>query len=571
MQLPAPTREEVDEASAVVGQMSGHQFELQLGHLCNNRCVFCVSGHLTALGMAKPIDLQPIVDAIDDARAGGATRLVFVGGEPTLHKGFLPALEHASKLGFSEIVIFTNGVKLPQPGFIDACLALGTFTWRISIQGATEEAHVAVTKKARSFQRILEGIRILRDRGQRVTCNMCVNEESYRSLPHYPELVSEYEIKQLHVDIVRPRSAGDTSPEYLRKIMPRYSEMAPYYDAMLRGFDDMDPDFDINVGNLPYCILPQWAHRVHHAGEATITKSAGADGFQLEYDKYESHRAQRTHLPGCDQCALRPSCTGVFHEYLELYGSEEFGPVSLSKLRELDPDMNSFTSLAAPLVRPLWSEPAPGGWRVAEHFADARSRRIELRFAHQSRRASVTVYVAPPIGVGREVELPEAVFTTDRYRVAVAVGGWLPAPELSELLGWVCGRLGSHPDVNVVQPLDEAAVTAAAGEDPALGRSRARMLRMVRQLQTVGRFAGWRYGGTRTRVDGSGADVSVVGPEGMGVTLAIDIAAAEGRSKVDAHFSLNDGTTQEAAAAAVDAIVAALRAAEPPRPRAAVG
>jgi len=562
VQLPDPTQQERDEASAVVGQRSGHQFEIQLGHLCNNRCVFCASGHLTELGLAKPIELQPILDTLDDARAGGATRLVFLGGEPTLHRGFLPALAHASKLGFAEIVIFTNGVKLPQPGFIDACLALGTFTWRISIQGATEEAHVAVTKKPRSFQRIIQGIAELQARGQRVTCNMCVNEESYRSLPAYPDLVETYDIKQLHIDIVRPQSTGNPTREYLQTIMPRYSEMAPYYDEMLRGFDERLPDFDINVGNLPYCILPQWGHRIHHAGESTITKSAGANGFEDAYDKYEIHKSQRTYLSHCDQCAFRPSCTGIFREYLDIYGPDEFAPVSLQRLRALDPKMNNFTTLVAPWVRPATSGQVPGGWRVAEWFADARSRRVELRMLRQGGGA-ISFFIAPPPGVGRPVDLPSPVMITTGFALGMVVAGWFPPDDLLSCTRWLADKLASAPDVQVVRALDERAVLAARGEDPAVARSRARMLRMVRQLQTTARFAGWRYAGARTRTDGTGVVVHVQGPEGLGVVLHLDIAAREGRSKVEANFELAEGTSPEAAKAVVAAMVAALRAADP--------
>ena len=42
-------------ATTVTTSGSGHKFEIQLGHLCNNRCVFCVSGELTAQGKASGI------------------------------------------------------------------------------------------------------------------------------------------------------------------------------------------------------------------------------------------------------------------------------------------------------------------------------------------------------------------------------------------------------------------------------------------------------------------------------------------------------------------------------------
>lgn len=561
---PAPSARDREEASIVVGQQSGHQFEIQLGHLCNNRCVFCVSGHLSQLRMARPLEVQPILDTITKAREDGAERLIFLGGEPTLQRGFLPALEHASKLGFSEIVIFTNGVRLPTDGFIDTCLSYGKFTWRISIQGANEASHVAVTKKPNSFKRIVQGIRMLQERGQRVTTNMCVTAASYESLPDYPELVRTYDIKQLHIDIVRPESSGIQTEEYLREIMPQYSKMAPYYDAMMRGFEESDPDFDVNIGNLPYCVLPQWGHRIHHGGENTVTQSAGHDGLEENaVDKYAVHRSQRAHMEKCTRCAFRPRCTGVFRHYLALYGDEEFQPVSIAHLREVDPQMNNFTDLAAPLLEPVFdaSNPPPTGWRLAEHFADARSRRVELRF-QRSAGGGATVFIAPPLGVGRPQQLPQAILATDRYRVALGVEGWFPAEDLTALTEWLADTLASARGVIVTSPLDAAVVAAARGEDPVLSRSRARLMRLVRAVQRKARFGGWRYSGTKAREDGTGVDISVVGPEGMGVVLGIGISATDGRSRVDAEFSLAEGTPPNVARPVVEDLVATLKSAE---------
>ena len=168
-------------------------------------------------------------------------------------------------------------------------------------------AHVAVTKRAASFQRIEEGLKLLAERGQRVTANMCVNDDSYRSLPDYPALVAAHGIEQLHVDIIRPSSIGDYTEDYLRAIMPRYSVMAPYFHAMLERFDAELPGFDINVGNLPYCILPDHIDRIHHGGEETFTKSCDAEGLEVGVDKYQWHISMRRHPPQCVDCAMRPS------------------------------------------------------------------------------------------------------------------------------------------------------------------------------------------------------------------------------------------------------------------------
>src|SRR5437867_1385977 len=148
------TEEDRRAATTVTTSGSGHKFEIQLGHLCNNRCVFCSSGQLTAMKIARPVLLEPIVEALETARAAGAWHLTFLGGEPTTHKRFLDALRRAVELGFQHNVIFTNGVMFPHPGFIESVLALRRFQSRVSIQRATDGAPVATARPAASCRRL---------------------------------------------------------------------------------------------------------------------------------------------------------------------------------------------------------------------------------------------------------------------------------------------------------------------------------------------------------------------------------------------------------------------------------
>lgn len=558
LHAPEPSASDITEASTVTARRSGHQFEIQLGHMCNNRCVFCVSGHLSKRRMVHPLEVQPILDVIERARRDGAVRLVFLGGEPTIQPAFFPALEHAARLGFSEIVIFTNGVRLAQDGFIDACLAIGRFTWRISIQGANEAAHVAVTKKPTSFRRIVTGIERLRARGQRVTVNMCVCEQSYRSLPDYPELVARHGIAQLHIDIVRPQSSGIKTVAYLREIMPQYSVMAPYYDEMLRRFDAWDPGFDLNIGNLPYCILPQWGHRIHHGGENTVTQSSNTDGLENgARNKYAVHNVQRTFTKGCAGCVFADRCAGVFKDYLEVYGEDEFQAVSRERLRELDPRQSNFTVLVAPFVARLVESPPPPGWALAHRFDDARSRRVELRF-ERSGGGVVTLWLSPAAATTR-APLPAAVFVTDQFRVGLLVEGGCPDEDLTGLVRWAFDVATRDPHVRAIEGVDEQRVLAARGEHPALCRSRARMHRLVRALQTTARFAGWRYEGSEHASDGNAVDVHVGGPEGMRLSVRIAARTNAGRSAVNATFSLGEGTDEAAARPAIEAITTAMK------------
>jgi sulfatase maturation enzyme AslB (radical SAM superfamily) len=517
-------------ATTVTSSGHGHKFEIQLGHLCNNRCVFCSSGQLTAMKIARAVPLEPIIEALEAARAAGAWHLTFLGGEPTTHKRFLDVLGKAVELGFEHIVIFTNGVMFPHPGFIESVLALGNFEWRISIQGANDEAHVATTERADSFKRILHGLGELQRRGQLVTANMCVNERSYRSLPDYPALLKQYGVKQLHIDIVRPESTGERDSAYLRELMPRYSDMAPYYDAMLDGFERWDPNFDVNVGNLPYCILPKWGSRIHHGGQETVTKSADATGLEDSMNKYEWHGSLRTYLPRCDDCVFRSRCTGIFRVYLQLHGEDEFQPVSPEALLALDPERRNFVLLVEPHLRALRAAIAapdtrtlPPAWRVERESSEDRRRQVEITFLHDRGARARFVLGAP--GRGRA-----PMITSDAYDVDVEMDPGVPEHDLATLLKWVHARLAEASN-GASAPVLAAYTTS----DPMLLRGRQRVTTIAKRVAAELAVPGWRVEPLRWPSE-SGAVLGVHGAGDARVEVRFAIGARGKKSTLGVEF-----------------------------------
>jgi uncharacterized Fe-S cluster-containing radical SAM superfamily protein len=546
------TDEDRRAAAAVTKSGHGHRFEIQLGHLCNNRCVFCSSGQLTAMKIARPVPLEPIIEALEQARAEGATHLTFLGGEPTIHKRFLEALAKAVELGFEHVVIFTNGVMFPHPGFIDSVTALGNFEWRISIQGATEEAHVATTGRSESFKRILHGLGELQRRGQLVTTNMCVNERSYRSLPHYPELLAHYGVRQLHVDIVRPESTGERDEVYLRDIMPRYSDMAPYYADMLAGFDRWDPDFDVNVGNLPYCVLPVWGSRIHHGGQQTITKSSDAAGLEDEMNKYQWQASLRTYLPSCAECVFRSRCTGIFRTYLELHGDEEFRPISRAALAALDPERRNFVILVEPWLAPLRAALAagdvPAPWRLQQEVTEDRRRRVEFSFTHAGGGLVRFCFSAP----GR-ASLP--VLRTDEYDLEADADAATPLDALADLLEWLRAQVAMPGDATPV--LAEDAVERALHRS-VLGRARQRVAALAGRLESRFVRPGWYLERLRWP-NQTTAEVVARGPEGARVVACFTVGARGNRPQVGVDFQLPDGGDQRRIKPVVEELIALLR------------
>ena len=372
------------------------QVEIQLGHLCNNRCVFCVSGQETALGRARPLSTAPILAEITRAHEDGHRKITLLGGEPTLQPGFLDVVKHAVALGFEEIVIFTNGVKTARESFIDEILATGgKFTWRISLQGATREAHERTTKKEGSFDRLTRTMETLARKGQRITVNMCVVSSNWASVIHFPELLLPVGVTELHLDMVRPLDAGARSEDELRAMIPRYSDMVPALEAMVRGFPE---GFDVNIGNLPYCIAPGLARVIHHDGERTLTIAVdGSDRLSKPWDKYLVKRRDKVKPEACGGCVFEGRCNGIFEAYPRFHGTSEIVAVTPEKLETIDPEGRLLALRLRPLVAHLarMKPPPPFDDGVSVREISDTALVVEMRGASEG-GARLAVELGPP-------------------------------------------------------------------------------------------------------------------------------------------------------------------------------
>lgn len=365
------------------------QIEIQLGHMCNNRCVFCVSGQETALGRAGPVDLSPILARLGQAHADGHRKLTLLGGEPTLQPGFLAVVRRAVELGFEEIVIFTNGAKTARGEFIDEILATGgRFTWRISLQGATRASHDRTTKKLGAFDRIVRTLENLHERGQRVTVNMCVVRSNYASIAEFPALLLRYGVSQLHLDMIRPLDAGQRTEDELREMMVPYPELVPLLERMIAGFP---AGFDVNLGNIPYCIAPHLARWIHHDGQATETIAADGDGRHSEaWDKYLVKRRDKAKPAGCERCVFHARCSGVFDTYARFYGTSELVPLAVGP--SLAPTVRArlerlYAEVPYGSLRLVSLRERPGGLRAEVDLCGPEGERAMVWIAEEKGRA----------------------------------------------------------------------------------------------------------------------------------------------------------------------------------------
>lgn len=484
------------------------QMEIQLGHMCNNRCVFCTSGQRTEMREAFPLEAPPILQSIREQYDAGMRKLTILGGEPTIQPEFMNILRESVQMGFEEIVLFTNGVKTARLSFLDGILALGgNFTFRFSFQGANREAHERTTKKEGSFGRLVESLKNAKLRNQRITVNMCVVRSNYESVADFPALLLPYDAKQLHLDMVRPLDAGVRTEAEFRDMIPYYSDMVPYLERMVAGFP---PGFDVNIGNLPYCIAPKLARWIHHDGERTLTVTIDdQDAVSKPWDKYETKRRDKLKKETCRQCAFDDQCSGIFETYRDFYGMGELVPITPERLLEVDPERALFTVHLKPFLKLVegWQPPAPF---QSPHVA-------VNQFDHEAR----LVFDGPAGPVVLALRKPGGgIASTDRFSLHL-----LESPDAgpftSALIKTVFARLCEATALTVTHPPGDDAVFL--GERPpklgALFDARvAGWLRVLRSRAPFGKLA-WQD--VSLRGFGKEAVLTLTDPSGTPVTVTL--------------------------------------------------
>ncbi|MBK8592264.1 MAG: radical SAM protein [Sandaracinaceae bacterium] len=357
--------------------------------------MFCLCGQLTERGLAEPNPVYQMRMELDRAVVEGVRRVTFLGGEPTLQSGFDDLMAYAATLGFEEITIFTNGARTGKRDFIERITSFGPFTWRFSIQGGDEVTHDRNTKRPGSFRRIVHGMAVLQELGQRITVNTCVNGNNVDSLPMYPALLAQYGVVQFHADMVRPHSTGERSEEEVASLVPDYGVVRARMTEMMEGFERLGSGIEVNIGNLPYCVLPEFARIIEHGGEFTWTISGdGGASLRDPLDKYSYQREAHGFLPSCASCLTRPRCKGLPDVMLERGDLALIQPVSLATLRAVSPARRDLRAVVGAYLAQLSgvAEPESSDWALDVLGGDANGVDVNVR----TPSGTATFHFGPP-------------------------------------------------------------------------------------------------------------------------------------------------------------------------------
>lgn len=207
--------------------------KLKILSACNLKCEMCRYWQMARQELPRDV----ILSVLDHAAQLGCLKVHLSGGEVTLHRDLVAAIERGANLGM-RMNLTSNGVLMDKArarSWIHAGLRAASF----SLDGARAKTHDRIRGVPGAFKRTLRAIRILHRENERldgrlrIRVNNVLSARNLDELPDLIQLVGELGV----VDVVPMPIDGAKVPRPTAEQIERFNaEVAPRLLALRRQF-----------------------------------------------------------------------------------------------------------------------------------------------------------------------------------------------------------------------------------------------------------------------------------------------------------------------------------------------
>jgi radical SAM protein with 4Fe4S-binding SPASM domain len=179
--------------------------QLDLTYRCNERCIHCYLDHDDHGEMSK----AEIFDLLDQLAEAGVLFLNLSGGEIFMRKDLFEIVQYARTLQFS-VKLKTNAVMI-RAEKAARIAALSVESVQVSLYSHLPEVHDEITKLPGSFKRTIEGARLLREHGVKVSFANVLMKQNQDDYPEVQALAARMGIGYNIDATITPMMDGDRS------------------------------------------------------------------------------------------------------------------------------------------------------------------------------------------------------------------------------------------------------------------------------------------------------------------------------------------------------------------------
>lgn len=339
-----------------------NRLDLNVGTRCNLNCKFCYTHKLLNQSF---LDYNQLKQRIFSYKKLGISKLHINGGEPTIYKSLFELVEFSKSIGFTNLKVITNGIRLKDIKFVEKAKRAGVDSFVISLHGHNAQIHDELTQTQGSFESSMKGIKNLKQVGLPFQINHVVTKHNYKYLLEFSEFMKEIcppeEITLLYFNPMMEQAASK-----MNNVSVNYKNTIPYLNSCLKNLNSNG--FKVFYKFIPFCVLKDTPEKyILNFSQALYDDSEWNYNKRLllEYGKKKYFVSQIKQfknnskeqicslplnvliylnslretfsnyfikLPSCKFCKYDYVCLGVAKYYIDMYGREEFQPVSGKKI-----------------------------------------------------------------------------------------------------------------------------------------------------------------------------------------------------------------------------------------------
>ena len=165
--------------------------KLHTNHACNLKCRFCYYGDSANIKCKEPT-FEELKEQIKIAKNAGALDIDFSGGESTIMKFFPELISYTKNLGFRDICVITNGLRMSNKDYAKKLVDSGLNNVLFSLEGYNSKTHDYLTRVPGSFDKINKAIKNAKELGLKVRINITVTKENYKVLDRINRFTENY-------------------------------------------------------------------------------------------------------------------------------------------------------------------------------------------------------------------------------------------------------------------------------------------------------------------------------------------------------------------------------------------
>lgn len=293
-------------------------FDLRTGYTCQNHCIHCFVEDKRKF--ATNLTTREIKTIIDGIEQDPFIIISFTGGEASIREDFVELLKYSISKNHKN-ALQTNGISFSDEKFLES---VGPYLHSVlvAIHSHIPKVFEAITQKENSFNDAVLGFKNILKLGIHCKTQTVINRLNYTHLLDIFDFI-QHIAPGTQMSITFPHMSGGADSTF---VSPRYSEIKQFLPPVLKKWANL-----MNSHYIPICYLYPYQDEIFNESELDGKKfRPGIDNINnswklTNYGVLE--KGSRVKAKECEECIFYDRCTGIWTNYLNLYGTLDVIPI----------------------------------------------------------------------------------------------------------------------------------------------------------------------------------------------------------------------------------------------------